>query len=341
MRSKGICYDTGFLHRGQFSRADFDLTVVRRELEIIRDDLHCTAVRIVGGDADRLTTAASVAAELGLEIWFSPYPLECSRPEMLALFADCARRAEALRRGGAAIVFVAGAELTLMNPGFLPGDTHHDRVRLLTSAPADLARLIARATRGLEEFLAEAVAVVRAHFGGAVTYASTQLERIDWTPFDIVSIDLYRTAATAGRFREGVRALVAQGKPLAITEFGCATFTGASAAGAQGLDIVEYDDHRRPLRLRAPHTRDEQGQAATVRELLEIFDAEGVDSAFVFVLALYDHLHRPDGDPCEDLDLAGYGVVKVLDGVPGTTYPELPWEPKAAFSTVARYYAEN
>ncbi|MEW9550389.1 SDR family NAD(P)-dependent oxidoreductase [Nonomuraea sp. NPDC050783] len=42
-----------------------------------------------------------------------------------------------------------------------------------------------------------------------------------------------------------------------------------------------------------------------MRELLEIFDAEGVDSAFVFVLALHDHVHRPDGDPRAALGAEG------------------------------------
>ncbi|SEH03189.1 hypothetical protein SAMN05444920_13393 [Nonomuraea solani] len=39
-----------------------------------------------------------------------------------------------------------------------------------------------------------------------------------------------------------------------------------------------------------------------MRELLEIHDAAGADS--VFVLALDDFPHRPDGDPRDDLDLA-------------------------------------
>jgi len=45
----------------------------RRELQIITDDLHCTAVRITGGDAERLDIAAGIAAEAGLEVWFSPF----------------------------------------------------------------------------------------------------------------------------------------------------------------------------------------------------------------------------------------------------------------------------
>jgi hypothetical protein len=77
-----------------------------------------------------------------------------------------------------------------------------------------------------------------------------------------------------------------------------------------------------------------------LRELLEIFDTEGVDSAFVFLFALYNMPHRPDGDPRDDLDLASLGIVKVLEGRNGTTYPDLPWEPKAAFSAVAEFYAD-
>src|SRR5438034_1102238 len=49
MRAKGIGYDTGFSFDG-VHRRPFDHRVVRRELEIIRDDLHCTAVRLFGND---------------------------------------------------------------------------------------------------------------------------------------------------------------------------------------------------------------------------------------------------------------------------------------------------
>ncbi|MFD2399433.1 hypothetical protein ACFSVJ_25425 [Prauserella oleivorans] len=45
MRARGISYDTGLVRNGKTSRARCDPGVVRRELEIIRDDLHCTAVR--------------------------------------------------------------------------------------------------------------------------------------------------------------------------------------------------------------------------------------------------------------------------------------------------------
>jgi hypothetical protein len=35
--------------------------------------------------------------------------------------------------------------------------------------------------------------------------------------------------------------------------------------------------------------------------------------------------------------LASLGIVKVLENRSGDTYPDLPWEPKAAFTAVADY----
>lgn len=340
MRGKGITYDTGFVRDGVISREHFDPEVVERELRVIRDDLHCNAVRVTGGDAGRLELAAAAAAELGLEVWFSPFPLELTTDEMLPLFADCAERAERVRRRGGEVVFVTGAELSLMHKGFLPGDTFGDRMELLTR-PDRLRERIPEVSARVNGFLGEAVALVRERFGGQVTYAAVPFERVEWALFDIVSADLYRSAEVADRFTDGVRHLVAQGKPVAITEFGAATYRGAGDRGARGLEIVEYDEATgAPVRLDGAYDRDEDGQAAYIRELLEIFEAEGVDSAFVFLFALYDYPHRTGGDPRDDLDLASYGIVRALDDDRrGAAYPDMAWEPKAAFAAVAECFA--
>ncbi|MCP2259236.1 hypothetical protein LX15_002937 [Streptoalloteichus tenebrarius] len=341
MRARGITYDTGLLGTGGSSREHFDPDVVRRELAIIRDDLHCTAVRVIGGDPERLEVAATCAADLGMEVWFSPYPLELTADEMLSLFADCAERAERVRRRGAEVVFVTGAELSLMNRGFLPGDTQEDRLDVLLGHRDQerLRKLVGEASGRVNDFLGRAVSLVRERFGGRVTYAAIPLERVDWEPFDIVGVDLYRSAEVADQFREGVRSLVALGKPVAITEFGTCAYRGAGDHGARCMEIVEYDgDTGVPARLDGEYVRDEAGQAAYVRELLEIFDAEGVDSAFVFLFALHNFPHRPDGDPRDDLDLASPGIVRVLVNRLGDTYPDMPWEPKAAFTALAEYY---
>jgi hypothetical protein len=138
-----------------------------------------------------------------------------------------------------------------------------------------------------------------------------------------------------------VRTLVAQGNPVAITEFGAATYRGAGDRGARGLEIVEHDkDTDAPVRLNGEYVRDEEGQARYLRELLDVFEAEGVDSAFVFTFSLHDYPHRPDGDPREDLDLAGYGIVRVLEERHGEAYPDMAWEPKAAFTMLAEHYRD-
>ncbi|WP_066945195.1 hypothetical protein [Streptomyces lushanensis] len=341
MRAKGICYDTGFIRDGDSSRERFDPELVRKELTIIRDDLHCNAVHITGGDPDRLELAGRYAAELGLEIWFSPYPLELETDEILTLFADCAERAERLRTQGAEVVFVTGVELSVMNRGFLEGDSTEERLGRLLSDPARRPERLAAVGTRLNVFLREAVAVVRERFHGKVTYAAIQFEGVDWDLFDFTTFELIRSAEVADRFQAAVRSLVAQPKPVAITGFGTATWRGAGDMAPRSMEILQNDEVTgAPIRLNGVYERDEAGQAAYLSELLEIFDSEGVDSTFVFLFALYNLPHRPDGDPRDDLDLASLGIVKVLEDRSGDTYSDLPWEPKAAFIAIADHYRD-
>src|ERR1700733_14998019 len=104
MRGKGINYDTGFLPGNHDSRPDFDPAVVAAEIRIIARELGCTAVRITGGEPGRIDIAARAAAAEGLEVWFSPFPVEVPPGDLLGLIRDCAERAERLRRDGAAVV---------------------------------------------------------------------------------------------------------------------------------------------------------------------------------------------------------------------------------------------
>jgi len=341
MRGRGITYDTGFFGSGSTTstREPFDPEVVRREMGVIREHLHCNAVRVPGGDPDRLEVAARHAAEVGLEVWWSPFTCDLTTDELLDVLADCAERAEQLRRQGAEVVLLTGAELSLFTVGFLPGDRLNDRLGLLT-APDRRREPMAQVPARINDFLAKAADVVGARFGGKLSYASLPFEGVDWAAFDVISTDAgYRSIELAGRFRDDIRAFVAQataqGKSAAITEFGCTTHRGAADLGGRGDTIVEWDDDGRPRRLRGGYARDEAEQATYVRELLEIFDAEGVDTAFVNTFARYDLPHR--GDPDQDLDMASYGMVKVLEDRLGHTYPDMAWEPKAAFTTLADY----
>jgi hypothetical protein len=306
-------------------------------MRIIRRDLHCNAVRVTGGCPDRLAAAATHAAGAGLEVWLSPFTNDLTTDELLALLADCAEHAEGLRRQGSEVVFLTGSELSLFTKGFLPADTLHDRLELL-STPHRLRMALADVPARINDFLGKAIGVVRERFGGKLSYASLPFEGVDWTPFDYVSTDGgYRSREVADRYRGGIRALVAQGKPVAITEFGCTTYRGAADLGGRGDMIVEWGDDGGPQRLKGDYTRAEEEQATCLCELLNIYEDEGVDSAFVNTFARYDLPHR--NAPREDFDLASYGVVKVLEGRTGRTYPDMPWEPKAAFYALADWYA--
>ncbi|TDC72603.1 hypothetical protein E1193_27360 [Micromonospora sp. KC606] len=326
MRGRGINYDTGARLANGWTRKAFDSSTVRREMQVIAGDLHCTAVRISGSDPGRLTTAAEHAAEAGLEVWFAPFPCDLTTEQMLPLFADCAARAEDLRRHGADVVLVAGGELSVFARGFLPGDDLFARTALLLTPRPDLRSLLGTVPARINAFLTEVVGTVRAQFGGKVTYASLPFEHVDWSSFDYVAVDAYRAAHNVDTFRQEIRDLHRHGRPVAVTEFGCCTYRGAADRGARGWLIVDRDHE--PWRLDGDHQRDEAGQAAYLRDLLHVFEQEKVDSAFWFTFAGYRYPHHPD--PRHDLDLASYGVVRLS--------PDMSWEPKASFHALAAEY---
>ncbi|RAG86788.1 hypothetical protein DN069_04415 [Streptacidiphilus pinicola] len=310
MRARGITYDTGTFPGRLLTRKTFDPEQVRRDMAVIAGDLHCDAVRVSGRDAERLELAARCAAEAGLEVWFSPFPADLPPSQMLTLFADCAQRAEALRRGGAEVVFVAGCELSAFGHGFLPGGTYLDRLHAMATADLQWWTSLGPVPERLNAFLAQTASTVRARFGGRVSYASGPWEPVDWAPFDLVGIDAYRSAQNAATFRADLREALSHGKPVAVTEFGTCAYRGAGDLGGMAW---------RPPQGAIP---DEAEQVRYLGELLDVFEEEGVDTALWFSFANYD---KP-----RDRDVASYGVVRVLD--------ENVWEPKQVFHTMAARY---
>ncbi|MFC7388178.1 hypothetical protein ACFQSB_38635 [Sphaerisporangium rhizosphaerae] len=332
MQLRGINYDTGFGGAvGDRSRVDFDPDVVRRELEIIATDLHCDAVRISGDDPDRIALAAHAAVDAGLRVWFAPFPVDLTPARLPAYFQDCAARAEEIRTRDPETVLVLGCEMSLFCAGFVPGAYLMERLQNAMdpqawsgfSPAADFTEVL----RGVAE-------VARARFGGKITYASGEWEDIDWSHFDFAAVDLYRSADNAADFAERVRAYRAHGKPLVITEFGCCAYRGAAEAGGMGWAIVDYA--ATPRVLNGEYVRDESVQVAYFHELMDVFEAEEVHGAFWFTFAGYET--RYDPDPRRDLDMAGYGTVKVLKEHEGGRYPDMAWEPKEVFDAIATRY---
>lgn len=335
MPTRGVVYDTGMTVDGMASRPVFNPDTVRREMAVIAGDLHADAVRIIGDDLDRLTTAAQAAFAAGLRVWFSPFPSGMKADELVPILGAAAERAETLRREGA-VVLVLGCEMTLYNPGFLPGDRFSDRVPLLASANASPG-LIDRANQQADDLHERLVRNARRVFGGAVTYAAGLWEEIGWRRYDRVSVNAYRDAGNAEQFAEVLRAYQRWDKPFSVTEFGCSTYLGAADRGPAGFLAIDLATD--PPRLRPGIRRHEQEQAHYFSQVWDILAEESVDDAFWFSFALYNFVHRPD-DPRYDLDTASFGLVAVTDE-PHQEYPNLPWRPKAAFWALQRAFAAH
>jgi len=104
-----------------------------------------------------------------------------------------------------------------------------------------------------------------------------------------------------------------------------------------GWAIVDFP--KNPLQLNGDYVRDEGLQASELTDVLRIFESVGVDGAFVFTFVSPTLLYNED--PRRDLDMASYSLVKSYADKYGTTYPDMPWEPKESFKAVADYFAKH
>jgi hypothetical protein len=348
MDIKGVCYDTGRVYPGHFlTRWVFDPATTRRELRIIRDDLHCNAVRFQGTDIGRLITAAAGALKLGgLQVWLSPELFDHGRAATLAYLVKAATAAEPLHQQfPGQLVFCVGTESSLFTNGIVPGLTVNRRVANIRRAGLRSGPYAGK----LQAFLTDAAERVRKVFRGPLTYASTPFEVVDWSLFDFIGVDHYRLSLVDRRYGEMIRRYLGQGKPVVNTEFGHSSYRGNRLGQMEfgEVDTVSVALHRIPLagRLVRPrlkkgtYHRDEAYQASQLTKTLGILDAEGVDGAFVWTFA--DPWLTYSADPRHDLDMTSTSLVKTYARGHGTTYPEMPWEPKQAFSAVASFYATH
>lgn len=350
MRHKGIHYDTGTVFRGpgyavSTRRKPPDMVVARRELEIIRDDLHANAVRIVGSDVARLTAVAKVALELGLEVWFSPTFFEFAPEETASRLVAAAAAAAALEEARPGrVIFVAGSELTLFMQGIVSGKSIRERLPQLKSDPGLLR------DGKLARYLGALATRVRAVFGGPLTYASLVFEQVDWAHFDFVRVDHYRDERVKDRYIEMLQPFLAIGKPVIVTEFGMRTYRGAESSGTLGFGVTDTTRlwlHTRPVigrfirsRLKGTFERDEAMQAREIGETLDELERSGVAGALLATFVTPGAFIRQD--PRYDLDMDSMSIVKTLPaGRHGTTYPDMTWEPKQSFAVVAQRFSSR
>ncbi|MCL6442209.1 MAG: hypothetical protein K6T83_01875 [Alicyclobacillus sp.] len=339
LKVKGVTYDVGMpVIKGRITRKTLTSDVVAREMQVISEELHCTAVRITGQDIERLNMAANVAARQGLDIWLSPSLHDADEQETFNQIIDAAYVCEELRKYDVQVVLVIGCELSVFMAGLIPGNNGLERLAVLSDPSRWTEELFAQGSpvERLNSFLARAATEARKHFTGPLTYAAGLWEDIDWRIFDFVGIDAYRDAKNSTHFRDLIRKYKEYGKPIVITEFGCCTYVGAEEQGSMGWLVIDRDSQ--PWRLKKSLIRDEGVQAQYLTDMLALFEDEGVEGAFVFTFVSPSYPSSVDLD--YDLDVASFSIVRTWDGVETSRFP-LQWEPKEAFHAVARYYGDK
>jgi len=348
MKHKGINYDVGTVTDINW-RPDYHPQVVERELEIIKNDLHCNAVGISGRDIGRVMLTAEAALSQGLEAWLNPADWKNKPPEpTLAYITEAAKAAQPLyQRYPDKVVFSVGSELTLFMQGIVPGKTIMQRLQ--TAFNAGYVKS-GKHNKLLNDFLSQANKAVRAVFDGPVIYRSLYFEEVDWTHFDFIGIDHYWAEQIQDKYGDMVKPLFAHGKPVMNTGFGFSTTTAPARGVASTLCNISglsFLLHHHPVigrlirpRLKVVDERSEALQAKRLIDNLKLIDKAGFSGAFIdmFIFPI-----KPYSDTSKyDLDRESSSLVKYYEGGKhGTTYPDMTWEPKEAFKAVAEYYGKQ
>ena len=301
---------------------------VRRDLLAIAEDLQCTTVMLIGTDTQEQMQAAEQALEIGLDVYIRPYLADRPHSEVLAHLETTAIAAEELRRRHPGrITLLVGSEFSLTSPGMLPGPRVFIRVQVLVRWRRFFDR---RITRKLNVLLNTALLTARRSFQGPITYAAGYWEQVDWSGFDLVGVNLYRFGNDPAGYEERLSKLVRESaKPVVITEFGCGAFIGADQRGPGSFLIVNW--FATPPRVKEGYVRDESTQAAYLAELIKLYSDHDVHGCFVYTFSMPEFPHGTD--PRLDLDMAGFGLVRISADDPSQ------WEPKKAFGEVAGRYA--
>ncbi|WP_432585642.1 abortive phage infection protein [Streptomyces sp. HD1123-B1] len=324
---RGVSYE---VIDGETPFTGWDATRMRRDIRVIKDELHASSVSVFGTGVERLAATSSEAAERGLHVWLQPRLANVPRAEILEHLAETGRHAERMRRQGAEVHLSVGAEFMLFVPGIVPGADAVERIRNLTSGNYDPRTL----ARELRLFTAQAAKVGRSVFRGRMTYGAAQDEEVDWSLFDLVSVNYYASRPRRADHARELAPYQRWGKPLVISEFGTCTYRGAPERGGMGWDTVDYD--KEPPEIIGDLVRSERTQAAYLTDLVDVFESMGLYAALVYQFVTPDAPHRHQ--PRHDLDMASYSLVKAIWKTPEEPTAQWHWEPKEAFHALARHY---
>ncbi|QES31618.1 abortive phage infection protein [Streptomyces venezuelae] len=327
---RGVCYEVG---DGDGPATAWSADRMRRDLRAIRHELHADSVSVYGTGVDRLAATASEAAERGLHVWLQPRLADVPERDILDHLAETGRHAERMRRQGARVYLSVGCEFVLFVPGIVPGADALERVRNILRGNYDPERMV----REVRRFVGLAAKTGRRVFRGPLTYGAAHDDDVDWSLFDLVSVNYYGYHANARGYVKDLSPHARWGKPVAITECGSCTYEGAPQDGGMGwYESIDYSVE--PPVITGGLVRSERTQAAYLSDVFDVFESMNLHAALVYQFVSPELPHRPDS-PRHDLDVASYGLAKVLRKRPEDPGSPWHWEPKESFRALADRFA--
>lgn len=335
MKTKGVSYDVGTEYvPGSLTRTNLSAGLVARDMLAIKNQLNCNCVRIFGKEIEQLILASEIALQSGLSVWLSPRFINSLPAETVDSLKIISLELESLRSkySNLETVLVLAAEASLDTKGFFKGETIHDRIQHLANPLFFIKKALgfkASYQKHFTEFLSTALHETRKNFSGKITYAAGMWEIVDWTNFDIISVNLYKASFNKSYFNKILQKYTTMGKPLAITEFGCCTYTGAEKKGPTGYSIL--DTSKNPPVFKEKCDRNEKTQADYILDLLQTFGKANVHATFIF--DFYSQQLTFNKNPDLDYDKASFSITRSIG--------QNMWEPKLAFELISRFYKES
>ena len=334
MKYKGITYDVGTEYSPNvLTRDNLNVDTVKSDMDAIKNKLNCNSVRIYGKDPETLILASEIALQYELNVWLSPRLISGNIENTLSYLKYIVSEFELLKSEypNQELVFIIGGEMSIDMNCFVPGDTIHERIAKLAKPLFFLKNAIGikpKYQKSFDQFLKDAVALVRKEFSGKVTYAGAMWEKVDWSDFDFVSMNLYKASFNKSFYNQILKKLASKGKPVIITEFGCCSYDGADQKGPTGYLVLDFS--KTPPVFKEKCVRNEMVQADYILDLLQLYDKEKVTGTFIF--DFYSQRHTFSSNPDNDYDMVSFGVTK--------SFGMNTWEPKGSFYKIAEHYKE-
>lgn len=265
---KGIAYNAGIRDWKSMPVPPEDQ--MKEDLYVIKNELGCNGIRIIGDHDEVLLKCAEIAISLSYDVvMLSPRYLDLNMNETIDKVSTFVKKFLQLSRTSDRLVLCVEQELTLDSTEWINLPTITDRSAHSLQHPEK----IRENSEKLHLFLIGIRKALPPEYKGKTTYAKGSWEEVRWNElsFDIVgSNEYYGRGHTNQTYVNQVRRLRIQGKPLFVTEFGAATFEGAFGTAGSGWLHT------------AGKSYNQSAQAQYIGIYLELLQEAAVDGIFLW-----------------------------------------------------------